>query len=164
MMPPSTSTPCIKTDSRWECGDAVRLVRNVRNDGTYPGMDRGTLLMRRGLIGNIVDIGTFLQDQTIYSVHFLEGDRVIGCRPEELADIKDEWIESRFEFREWVRPVCEIPLNDGLVIPQGSSGQIIRVLRIPPDKVAYHIHFDAHPGRLLQIPEGLLESNEANQN
>lgn len=25
-------------NARWEYGDGVRLVRNVKNDGTYPGM------------------------------------------------------------------------------------------------------------------------------
>ncbi len=160
----SMPSPSITTESHWECGDAVRLIRNVRNDGTYPGMDRGDLLMQRGRIGNIVDIGTFLQDQIIYSVHFLEEGRIVGCRPEELIDIEEEWIESNFEFRQWVRPICDIPLNDGVVIPQGNTGQILRVLRIPPDKVAYHAHFEACPGRLLQIPEGLLESNETNTN
>ena len=32
----------------YEYGQAVRLIRNVRNDGTYPGSDTGALLMRRG--------------------------------------------------------------------------------------------------------------------
>lgn len=150
-------------NTRWECGDAVRLIRNVRNDGTYPGLYRGDLLMRRGRIGHIVDIGTFLQDQVVYSVHFLEEGRIIGCRPEELIDIDEEWVESRFEFREWVQPVCEIPLPDGAVIPESNRGQVLRVLRIPPDKVAYHIHFDAFPGRVLQIPEGLLNSYQNEQ-
>ena len=149
-------------EAKWECGDDVRLIRSVRNDGTYPGKDTGELLVKRGGIGTVVDIGTFLQDQIIYSVHFLEEDRIVGCRPEELIDIDEEWIESRFEFREWVRPVCDIPLSDGITIPEGNRGQIIRVMRIPPEKVAYHVHFEAQPGRLLQIPEGLLESNESN--
>ena len=51
--------------SRWEQGEAVRLIRNVRNDGTYPGMDPGMPLVRRGSIGYVVDVGTFLQDQVI---------------------------------------------------------------------------------------------------
>ncbi len=157
-------SPSMEAEIRWECGDAVRLIRNIRNDGTYPGKDRGDLLMKRGRIGNIVDIGTFLQDQIIYSVHFLEENRIVGCRPEELVDIDEEWIDSLFEFREWVHPVCEIPLSDGDVVKQGSSGQILHVLRQKEDKVAYHVHFDSHPGRFVQIPEGLLESNETNPN
>ncbi|THB64968.1 MAG: nitrogen fixation protein NifZ [Gammaproteobacteria bacterium] len=156
--------PYAATEIHWECGDAVRLIRNVRNDGTYPGKYRGDLLIKRGRIGHIVDIGTFLQDQIIYSVHFLEEGRIIGCRPEELIDIDEEWIESQFEFREWVKPACDIPLSDGANIPEGDKGQVIKVMRIPPDKVAYHIHFESQPGRLLQIPEGLLVSNESSTN
>ena len=48
---------------RWAYGDSVRLIRNVRNDGTYPGMDTGTLLIRRGSVGCVYDVGTYLQDQ-----------------------------------------------------------------------------------------------------
>lgn len=57
-------------NARWDYGEAVRLTRNVRNDGTYPGLDPGDPLVRRGSIGYVVDVGTFLQDQIIYSVNF----------------------------------------------------------------------------------------------
>jgi len=49
-------------DARWDYGESVRLIRNVRNDGTYPGLDPGDFLVRRGSIGYVVDVGTFLQD------------------------------------------------------------------------------------------------------
>lgn len=55
-------------DAKWDYGDGVRLIRNVRNDGTYPGLDPGAPLVRRGSIGYVVNVGTFLQDQVIYSV------------------------------------------------------------------------------------------------
>ena len=57
--------------TRWDLGDDVRVIHNVRNDGTYPGEQVGALLIRRGSTGTIIDIGTFLQDQIIYTVHFL---------------------------------------------------------------------------------------------
>ena len=57
--------------TRWDLGDDVRVIRNVRNDGTYPGEQIGALLIRRGSTGTVIDIGTFLQDQIIYTVHFL---------------------------------------------------------------------------------------------
>jgi nitrogen fixation protein NifZ len=82
---------------RWDCGDNVRLIRNVRDDGTFPGANRGDLLVRRGSTGTVVDVGTFLMDQIIYSVHFLEQNRIVGCREEELIDPDEVWIESRFE-------------------------------------------------------------------
>jgi nitrogen fixation protein NifZ len=64
--------------TQWDIGASVRVVRNVRNDGTYPGAETGDLLIRRGSVGTIVDVGTFLQDQIIYSVHFLDADRIVG--------------------------------------------------------------------------------------
>lgn len=147
--------------TRWECGDAVRLIRNVRNDGTYPGLMTGAPLVRRGSVGNVIDIGTFLQDQIIYSVHFLADDRIVGCREEELIDPEEEWIPSLYEFREHVCLQADIPLADGKILPTGSQGEIFKVLRLPPDRVAYHVHFEALPGRLLQVPEGLLAGRMA---
>ena len=67
---------------RFDYGDEVRVRRNVRNDGTFPGAEVGRLLVRRGSTGFVRDLGTFLQDQVIYSVHFLAEDRLVGCREE----------------------------------------------------------------------------------
>ena len=52
-----------------------------------------------------------LRDQVIYSVHFLEDGRIVGCREEELIDIDDPWTPSRFEFRDKVCP--RVPLTLG---------------------------------------------------
>lgn len=51
--------------SEYDYGENVRVLRNVRNDGTYPGVDVGKLLVRRGSVGDVRDVGTFLQDQII---------------------------------------------------------------------------------------------------
>lgn len=64
--------------------EAVRVVRAIRNDGTYAGLPSGALLVRRGSIGYVRDWGIFLQDQVIYQVHFPESDRIVGCREQEL--------------------------------------------------------------------------------
>ncbi len=88
---------------RFDYGEEVRLVRNVRNDGTYPGMDVGALLIRRGAVGCVYDVGTYLQDQLIYRVHFIGEGRTVGCREEELIPVDAEWIQNRFEFRDKVR-------------------------------------------------------------
>ena len=69
----------------FDYGDAVRVIRNVRNDGTYPGTDTGQLLIRRGSVGYVRNMGVFLQDQIIYSVHFVDqGGITVGCREPEL--------------------------------------------------------------------------------
>jgi nitrogen fixation protein NifZ len=141
---------------RWELGDSVRVIRNVRNDGTYPGMDTGAPLIRRGSVGHVIDVGTFLQDQIIYSVHFLDQGRIVGCREEELIGAEEEWIPSRYEFREKVVLTVDLPLGEDTVVPAGAVGEIIKVLRQDRERVAYHVHFDCLPGRVLQLPEGLL--------
>lgn len=145
----------------FDLGDAVRVIRNVKDDGTYPGANVGQLLVRRGSVGHVVDVGTFLQDQIIYSVHFLDINRIIGCREEELIAADAEWIPSRYEFREWVR--CAVPLGQQgeVLVPEQSPGQIIKVVRHADNGVAYQIHFDCLPGRLLQVPEAALLPHQA---
>ena len=143
---------------RWDYGEAVRVVRNVRNDGTYPGLDTGAPLVRRGSVGYVVDVGTFLQDQIIYSVNFLEEGKIVGCREEELIGADEPWTPSRFEFRDKVRAGRGLKVGDEVLVAAGDLGEVIRVIRDAPGGVAYHIHFDCQPGRLLQIPEGLLDA------
>ena len=142
---------------RWEYGEGVRLTRNVRNDGTYPGLPPGAFLVRRGSVGHVIDVGTFLQDQVIYSVNFLEEGRVVGCREEELIGVDEPWVPSRFEFREKVISRAGLTVGGKVLVAAGAVGEVVKVIRDAPGGVAYHIHFDSLPGRVLQIPEGTLE-------
>ena len=48
--------------TRFQIGDEVRVIRPIRNDGTFPGMNKGQLLIRRGSVGVVEDIGTFLTE------------------------------------------------------------------------------------------------------
>lgn len=143
--------------SRWDLGECVRVIRNVRNDGTYCGAATGDLLVRRGSVGAVVDIGTFLQDQIIYSVHFIDDDRIVGCREEELADASEPWIPSLFESREWVRARRVLSLGSALRVQRGALGQVLRVVS-QDDAAIYHVHFDSLPGRTLAVPESALMS------
>ena len=145
-------------DARWEYGEAVRVVRNVRNDGTYPGLDPGAPLVRRGSVGYVIDIGTFLQDQIIYSVNFLDEGRIVGCREEELIGADEAWTPSRFEFRDKVRTTQRLAVAGEVLIEHDAVGEVLKVIRDAPGGVAYHVHFDSLPGRLLQIPEIILDA------
>ncbi len=140
-------------EERFDFGEAVRVTRNVRNDGTYPGKPVGELLVRRGSVGHVIEVGTFLQDQVIYTVHFLEQGRMVGCRAEELIPADAAWNPSRFEFRDKV--VCRIDLGiqGQVIVDKGMEGEILKVLRdsLP---LHYHVRF---PGRTLQVPESVLE-------
>lgn len=140
---------------RYDYGDAVRLIRNVRNDGTYPGLDVGAPLVRRGSIGHVVNVGTFLQDQVIYTVHFLDEGRMVGCREEELIAAADPWTPSRFEFRDKIRARLGLGMDGEVVVAAGTEGEIMKVLRDDPENVLYHVHFPG--GLLLIVPESALE-------
>ena len=141
--------------SRWQIGDEVRVTRNVRDDGTYPGAQMGELLVRRGSVGHVVDVGTFLMDQIIYSVHFLDINRIVGCREEELIGAEEDWVPSRYETRERVRAGRPLGVNGEVLVPVDAIGEIMKVLRAD-GQAAYHVHFDCQPGRIFAIPEAAL--------
>ncbi|HEY0635076.1 MAG TPA: nitrogen fixation protein NifZ [Gammaproteobacteria bacterium] len=138
---------------QFEHGEAVRVIRNVRNDGTFPGEKTGELLIRRGSIGYVRDIGTFLQDQIIYTVHFIDAGRLVGCREEELIGADEPWIPTRFESREKVRTRVPLGMGGEVVVPGGSAGEIIRVLRSEAGN-SYQVLFVSH---YLVVPEHALE-------
>ena len=146
-------------EQRFDFGAPVRLTRNVRNDGTFPGMEVGNLLIKRGSVGYVMNVGTFLQDQVIYTVNFLDLGRVVGCREEELIGAGEPWVASRFETREKVQARVALALRGEVVVPPGTVGEVFKVLRdLPLDGragVQYHVHFPG--GHLLQVPETLLE-------
>lgn len=139
----------------FEYGDPVRVVRNIRNDGTFPGVATGQLLIRRGSVGHVRNVGTFLQDQLIYTVHFLDGDLLVGCREEELIAAMEPWVASRFEFRDRVTTRVPLGIQGQVVARPGDQGEILKVLREQP--VSYHVRF---PGRTLQVPESILDPLE----
>ena len=140
--------------TQFDYGDSVRVTRNVRDDGTYPGMAVGELLVRRGSVGTVIEIGTFLQDQIIYTVHFLDIDRIVGCREEELIPADAPWAPSRFESRDKVLAGRSFAVRGEVVVEKGALGEVIRVVRDMPDGVHYHVNF---PGRMLVIPEASLD-------
>jgi nitrogen fixation protein NifZ len=139
---------------KFEYGQAVRVIRNLRNDGTYPGEATGRLLVRRGSVGYVRDVGTFLQDQLIYSVDFIETQRMVGCREQELQRESDPWIPTRFEFREKVTPRNPLAVHKEVIARPGEEGEIEKVLREHDGGPVYHVRFH---GRTLQIPENSLD-------
>lgn len=144
-------------EKRFDYGDEVRLIRNVRNDGTFPGMDVGVMMMRRGSVGCVVNVGTFLQDQIIYTVHFLGdeagSDMQVGCREEELQPASDPWVPNSFEFRDKVTPRLQLAIGGEVIAKPGDEGEIEKLIRDMPEGIHYHVRFS---GRTLLIPEASL--------
>jgi len=142
-------------EPRFACDDAVRVIRNIRNDGTYPGQPTGTMLVRRGSVGYVRHIGVFLQDQIIYTVHFLEaGNRIVGCREAELILADAPWIPNRFERGDRVTAKLTLAVGGEVVGATGAVGEIIAVIREPETTAHYHVLFGK---RVLQVPENALD-------
>jgi len=72
----------------FEIGQKVRVRKLIRNDGTFPGQDIGAPLAKKGDVGYIVSIGTYLQTSYIYAVHFLDNGNMVGCRKKELEPVE----------------------------------------------------------------------------
>lgn len=144
--------------SRFEFGESVRVIRNVRNDGTYPGMEMGDMLIKRGSVGYVQNVGTFLQDQIIYSVHFMDVNKIIGCRDEELIAETDPWIPGRFEYRDKVTSNRILVVNGEVIARPGDVAEVLKMVRDATEtglgEIQYHVRF---PGRTLQVAETMLE-------
>ena len=139
--------------SQFKQGDAIRVLRPIRNDGTYPGKARGELLIRRGSIGVIQDVGSFLQDQVIYAVLFVDENRLVGCREEEVQAADDPWIAHRFDNHDRVRAARTLAVSGEIRAKAGELGEIMRVLN-HSEPVCYDVIFG---DRILQVPEAVLE-------
>ena len=112
---------------RFASDDEVRVIRNIRNDGTYPGQPTGALLVRRGSVGYVRHVGVFLQDQLIYTVHFLDaGNRIVGCRENELIAADAPWIPNRFERGDRVIAKRALAVDGEIVSAVGAVGKSSR--------------------------------------
>ncbi len=82
----SLQTNEIEIDSppTFEIGEKVRALKLIRNDGTFPGKEIGATLAKKGDVGYVVSIGTFLQSSYIYAVHFMATGNIVGCLKKEL--------------------------------------------------------------------------------
>jgi nitrogen fixation protein NifZ len=137
----------------YEYGDEVRLIRNVRNDGTYPGKEVGELLIKRGSAGVVYDVGTYLQDQLIYRVHFLDQNKTVGCREEELIPVHYPWIDNRFEFRDNIVSRVRMSSDGEPVVSPGDAGEVARVIHEEDGALWYHVQFGDFT---FQVPEAAI--------
>lgn len=136
----------------YEFGDRVRVIRSLRNDGTFPGKARGALLVRKGSVGYVREWGTFLQDNLIYQVHFVEEDRIVGCREQELISGSAPWIDGAYQFGDWVSAALPLGIEGQPVVSEGQVGQIMDEIR-DHQPMSYVVLFD---GRLFRVPEAAL--------
>ena len=112
-------------DAKFDYGEKVRVIKNIRNDGTFMGKDRGELIIRRGSEGYIKGVGKFLQDQVIYQVHFMEQGCTVGCRETELGDLSSAWIDREFERGDKVEVKQSLGSEGNIVVKSGDIGTVL---------------------------------------
>lgn len=102
-------------------GERVVSRYTIRNDGTYCGKDIGEVLARKGDVGFIQSINTFLQQYYIYAVEFIDTGHRVGMRGRELLSldnlpdhVKEALGAEKIEALKEIRP------GDG----SGTSGRM----------------------------------------
>jgi nitrogen fixation protein NifZ len=69
---------------KFALGSKVRARRLVRNDGTFPHLPTGAVLVEPGDLGYVRDHGSFLQRYRVYEIDFVRSRRIVGMRAAEL--------------------------------------------------------------------------------
>jgi nitrogen fixation protein NifZ len=77
-------------EPKFNYGDKVRSLKHVRNDGTFNGKEIGDVLVRKGDVGYVANIGTFLQQFFIYGVDFFEHGYMVGMKGREIELVTPE--------------------------------------------------------------------------
>lgn len=71
----------------FQYGEKVKSLKTIRNDGTFGGKDIGDILVKKGDVGYVTSIGTFLQQFYIYGVEFIEHGYRVGMKGRELESL-----------------------------------------------------------------------------
>ncbi len=72
-------------DPAYQPGDKVISKKNIRNDGTMAGVEIGQIVVKKGDVGYVRDIGVFLQQFYIYAVDFIDRGHIVGMREREIT-------------------------------------------------------------------------------
>jgi len=72
---------------KYQWGQKVKTLIDLRNDGTFPDAEPEALLVANGGLGEIVQVGAHTESNTpIYLVEFGDG-LVVGCFEEEIEPL-----------------------------------------------------------------------------
>lgn len=116
-------------EARFINGSRVRLVRNIRNDGSFRDSAKGELLVAEGEIGIIKSSGYFLQDQVIYQVYFPDIKKTVGVRDNEVIDSELPWIPCQFRSLEQAQLTLSLKMRGEIIANKGDLVEVYRVFR-----------------------------------
>ncbi|MGL1959284.1 MAG: nitrogen fixation protein NifZ [Colwellia sp.] len=138
---------------KFKYGKEVRVIKNIRNDSNTAQQKKGEMLVRRGNTGFIRQSGVFQQDQIIYQVHFLDIDKVYGCKESELIAAETPWLANIFEYGDQANLTIALSVEGERI---GNKGQLVDVLsvdRTQPSEINYRILIGEHD---VMVPERAL--------
>ncbi|MCV6596998.1 MAG: nitrogen fixation protein NifZ [Mangrovicoccus sp.] len=75
-------------------GDKVISKKNIKNDGTMYDKEIGEVVVKKGDVGYVRDIGVFLQQFYIYAVDFVDRSSIVGMRGRELTPVDVQKTEA----------------------------------------------------------------------
>ena len=145
---------CMNT--RFTVGHEVRVVRNIRSDGSFAGKNKGELLVEQGETGIVQGIGYFLQDQVIYEVFFPKINRLVGLRNSEVIDAKLDWIPCLFRSLDKAKLTLALKMKETIIAVKGDIVEVQRVYRdLESGRLQYEIEVAEH---LFKVDARVLEA------
>lgn len=135
--------------------DAVRLLFDIKNDGTFYGRKRGEMIQAAGAIGHITYRNN-LADPTVYEVHFLETNTMVGCREKELIFANDKWQPASFQRGEKVTAGIDLTHQNSVIVSKGTSGCVTVVRHQKGIGYLYEVKFNGVKEQYCLLNESQL--------
>ncbi|QSX34180.1 nitrogen fixation protein NifZ [Shewanella avicenniae] len=146
---------------RFAAGAEVRVVRNVRNDGTFYGVAKGELIVAEGDVGVVRKHGWFLQEQVIYEVFFPETGQLVGLRDVEVIDAALPFVPCRFRMLDYARLTLSLASQGELLARKGDRVQVTWIDR---DLASGELSFTVKIANTeVQVPARALEDVPAEE-
>lgn len=114
---------------RFAAGAEVRVVRNVRNDGSFYGIDKGALIVAEGDVGVVRKHGWLLQDQLIYEVFFPESGNLVGLRDAEVIAAELPFTPCQFRMLDFAQLTVSLASQGELLARKGDHVQVSWIAR-----------------------------------
>jgi len=143
-------------ETRYRNGEEVRLLYDIVGDGTVHDVGRGAPLMCAGATGFVKHSGPYLDD-LVYDVHFLEADRIVGCREKELIPADHPWSRPAYERSQTVVAAMELASQGTTLAKQGTTGKVSAVRFVEGKGYVYEVSFDGADTLALVFERQLKE-------
>ncbi len=108
---------------RFTFSEAVRVVRAIRNDGTYAGLPSGALLVR-GAASAMSATGSILAGPDHLPDPLPDCDRVVGCREQELIAGDRPRLAGNLQYGDSVICQTALAMQGEMVVSVGQLGRI----------------------------------------